>query len=179
MTIMAVLKIVRAGLPLAVMIGVISASTLPATSQTMQRQPVPNGAMPPDHVWRPAPTPPGAVGWDLLSTTKEKERKVDGIWYVVPEFSPQVRRLANQVVKVNGYMLPLGNAQSQQHFVLMAYPPSCPFCLTAGPTKLMEVQARAPIKFDYDAILIEGRLQLLQNDPSGMFYRLVDARAAN
>jgi uncharacterized protein len=154
------------------------AVALSTSAQTIQQQPVPPGAAPPNHVWQPAPTPPGAISWQFLSTTKEKERKVDGIWYIVPEFSAPVRALANRTVKVNGYMLPLSTGAAQQNFVLMAYPPSCPYCLTAGPTKLMEVRARGPIKFGYDPILLEGRLVLLDNDPSGLFYRLVDARPA-
>lgn len=157
----------RAALALALM-----ASALPSVGHAIQAQPAP----PTNHVWQTAPTPPGAIGWDMLSTTRERETQIDGVWYILPEWSAQVKTLRNRTVRVNGYMMPLQNGEKQQHFVLMAYPPSCPFCLTAGPTKLMEVKARGPVKFTYDPVLLEGKLVLLDRDESGLFYRLEGAR---
>lgn len=139
----------------------------------IKAQPMPPG----EHIWQTAPTPEGAISWELLSTTRERETQIDGVWYILPEWSAPVKALRGKTVKVNGYMMPLQNGEKQQHFVLMAYPPSCPFCMTAGPAKLVEVKASAPVKFSYDPILLEGKLVLLDRDDSGLFYRLENARA--
>jgi uncharacterized protein len=42
----------------------------------------------------------------------------------------------------------------------------------------VEVRARTPVKYAIDPVVVEGRLQLLADDPSGMFYRLVEAAPA-
>jgi hypothetical protein len=35
------------------------------------------------------------------------------------------------------------------------------------------------VKYSIDPVVVEGRLMLLDNDPSGVFYRLVEAVPAN
>jgi uncharacterized protein len=147
------------------------ALVMPVSGQAIRQQP-----MPPDHVWQTAPTPPGATSWELLSTTRERETQIDGVWYILPQWSTQVKALRNKTVRVNGYMMPLENGEKQRHFVLMAYPPSCPYCMTAGPTKLIEVKATSAVKFTYDPVLLEGKLVLLDRDESGLFYRLDGAK---
>lgn len=41
---------------------------------------------------------------------------------------------------------------------------------------MVEVVASTPIRFTYDALILEGRFELLRDDPSGLLYRLHDAR---
>jgi uncharacterized protein len=131
------------------------------------------------HVWLPAPTPKGAVGWDLLMQTKEVEKKIDGVWYITPAFAPSLKKYDKKRIKVNGYMLPLQTSQGQSVFVLMAYSPSCPFCMTAGSQAWMEVQAKVPIKMSQDAMLLEGDFELVPFNAEGVFYRLRNAALAS
>jgi hypothetical protein len=43
---------------------------------------------------------------------------------------------------------------------------------------MVEVKAKHAVKYSLEPVVVQGRLELLENDPSGMFYRLVDAEPA-
>jgi hypothetical protein len=128
------------------------------------------------HGWRPANAPPGAVSWETLSSTRGVERTINGFTWLVPVFTAPVRALDKKVVKVAGFMLPLETAPQTKRFLLTAYPPSCPYCLDVGPGFFIEVLLRQPARFSNDQVLIEGRLDLLERDENGLFYRLSEAR---
>jgi hypothetical protein len=113
----------------------------------------------------------GAVAWSLLAKTAI--RRIDG--KLAPEFPGALRPLNGTSVKVQGYLLPLEAGQSHRRFLLSAWSPSCPFCLTAGPEAMVEVKAKSAVKYSLEPVVVQGRLELLENDPAGMFYRLVDA----
>ena len=121
------------------------------------------------------PDAPGAVPWSLLSaaTIKMRHGKLG------PAFPAALRPLQGKTVKVQGYILPVEAGQTHSYFILSAWSPSCPFCLTAGPEAMVEVRARRAVKYSIDPVVVEGRLLLLDNDPSGVFYRLVDAVPAS
>jgi len=113
----------------------------------------------------------GMLSWRTLaqvSTVRQKDR-------FVPQFSDSVLALNNRNVRVQGYMMPLGSGEQHRSFLLTQQSPSCPFCIPAGPEGLVEVVARAPVRLAEDAITLSGRLQVLRNDPNGLYYRLVDA----
>jgi len=151
--------------------------TAAATLVMPQAQAIQTEPLPPDHVWQTAPDVPGAIPWSLLSTAREQVRLDENrMNYVEAEFPPRVLALNGRVVRVNGYIMPLQQSDRQTHFLLMAYPPSCPFCLTAGPQYLIEVHASRPVRFGYEAVVLEGRLSTLIRDPQGFFYRMNDAR---
>lgn len=128
----------------------------------------------PDAVWEPAATPEGGVSWSVLAQTKEIA--LEGAWATRPEFSADVLALDGQTIRMNGFMEPLSYGRRQHHFILMAYPKDCPFCLTVGPTQLVEVFADPPINSTFDMITVEGRLDLLdgsaEDAQGGFFFRL-------
>lgn len=128
-------------------------------------------------VWKPAATPKGGVPWKLLESTTETQRKADGIIYSKPVFKPAVRALAGKQIKVAGWMKPLEAAARQKRFVLLAYPPGCPFHFHAMPNQFIEVLAPAGVKLnERDPFILTGTLQLTGQDESGIFYRLVNAK---
>jgi len=133
---------------------------------------------PTESVWKPADTPPGGVAWSLLESTKEVTR-TDGRGYTVskPDFPPGVRALNGKKIKVAGYMMPLQNGKNQTHFVLLAYPPDCPFHLNPGPMQFIEVKTEKGVPFDYSVKTIEGVLELAGQDEGGVFYRISGGRA--
>lgn len=135
------------------------------------------GQQPPPHdpLTQMLPDAKGAVAWSLLSKTAI--RKIDG--KLGPDFPAALRPLNGKIVKLQGYILPLEAGQTHSRFLLSAWSPSCPFCLTAGPEAMVEVKARTAVKYSLDAVVVQGKLQLLADDPGGMFFRLVDAEPAS
>jgi hypothetical protein len=54
-------------------------------------------------------------------------------------------------------------------------PQTCAFCMPGGPESLVEVKSKTPVKYTFDAIVMTGKLEVLKDDPTGIFYRLTDA----
>jgi hypothetical protein len=119
----------------------------------------------------PLPVVPGTVPWDLLAqvkTVRVKDR-------FLPEFAPAVRKLDRQDVKLVGFMMPLQTGEKQSHFLLTVTSQTCAFCVPAGPEGMVEVKARTPVKVSFDPVVIAGRLEVLRDDPLGVYYRITDA----
>lgn len=132
----------------------------------------------PNPFWPRAPAIEGAVPWEVFGSTVETIVEREGERWVAPQFPESVRALEGETIRVNGYIMPLEQSLFQEHFLLLAYPLHCPFCVSAGPTQMVEVKnARIPVEFSYDAVLIEGVLELLEMDDEGMYFRLNDAEA--
>lgn len=147
---------------------------LPALA-AMQSQPM-KPLKPSESIWKPAPTPPGGIPWSLLESTRENTRLDENhLIRSKPVFPPAVQALAGKRIKVNGYMLPLGKGAKQTHFVLLAYPPDCPFHLNPAPMQFIEVRVKTPVEMNYSVRTIEGTLTLGGADEQGIFYKLSDA----
>jgi len=121
----------------------------------------------------PLPMVPGAVPWDLLGQVKQVKVKNK----VLPEFAPAVAKLDKQEVKVAGFMMPLQSGEKQSHFLLTVTSQTCSFCIPAGPEGIIEVRTRTPVKSTFDPILIAGRLEVLRDDPMGLYYRINNGEA--
>jgi hypothetical protein len=152
----------------------VAGLALPAAA-AMQAQPA-KPLKPSESVWKPAPTPPGGIPWSLLESTKESTRLDENqLIRSKPVFPAQVKALNGKRIKVNGYMLPLGKGAKQTHFVLLAYPPDCPFHLNPSPMQFIEVKVKTPVEMNYNVRTIEGTLTLGGADEQGIFYRMSDA----
>jgi hypothetical protein len=133
-----------------------------------QHQPPP-GADP--NQFKPLPDRNDVVSWKLLSEVelvKQKDR-------YVPQFSAAISALDKKEVKVQGFMMPLQMGDKQSHFVLTAMPQSCAFCLPGGPESMVEVKSKTPVKYTFEPVVLSGKLAILKDDPTGVFYRLTDA----
>jgi uncharacterized protein len=132
-------------------------------------------------IWQPAKTPPGGTGWSLLEQTKLIDRtdpKTKTI-YTKPDFPAAVKALNGKQIKVAGWMMPLENAKAQKHWVMLGYPPGCPFHMHALPNQFIEIKADMPVPVNETKVhVMTGTLQLIGQDESGIFYRLVNARPA-
>ena len=151
---------------LALLAGLVLA--LPAQAQ---HQPPP-GADPSQ--FKPLEERNDVVSWKLLSQVelvKQKDR-------YVPQFAAAVTALDKKEVKVQGFMMPLQMGDKQSHFVLTAMPQSCAFCLPGGPESMVEVKSKTPVKYTFEPIVLTGKLAILKDDPTGVFYRLTDALPA-
>jgi uncharacterized protein len=156
------------------------AAALPAMA--IEAQPAPGAgsrAMPLDqHGYRSAQPVGDSVPWWVLGTTQSYEKTIDGLTWVLPRFSPEVRTYDGKVIRVNGYMMPLEESRTQRRFLLMAYPPSCPYCLDVGSQYFIEVLAPGGVPHSYDSMVIEGKFELIEKDENGLYYRLRGAKLA-
>jgi hypothetical protein len=114
----------------------------------------------------------GVVSWNTLAQVKSRTEGKK----VVPDFAPAVRQLHQKDVKLQGFMLPIVTGERHDHFLLTMRPPHCPFCLSLGPEYIVEVRAKAPIRHTYDPIVVSGQLNVLNDDPFGLYYRLTGAQ---
>ena len=120
---------------------------------------------------KPLPEMKGVLSWKTLGEVKPVKQKDK----FVPEFAKEVSALDKKEVKIQGFMMPLDMGERQQRFILTALPPSCSFCLPGGPEQMVEVQAKSPVKYGFEPILLTGKLSVLKDDPMGLYYRLTDA----
>jgi hypothetical protein len=132
--------------------------------------------------------PPGAPGATPQALKPLEERKDVVSWKLfaqvelvrvkdrfVPQFSSGVAALDKKEVKVQGFMMPLEMGDKQTHFILAALPQTCAFCLPGGPEQMVEIRSKVPVKYTFEPIVVSGRLAVLKDDPTGVFYRLTEA----
>lgn len=113
----------------------------------------------------------GVVSWKTLGQVEEM--KVNH--RIVPNFSTEITALDGTEIRLQGFMLPLEAGKKQKRFLLSDNVPSCPFCLPGGPESLVEILCKDAIKFKMEPIVISGKLSILKEDPSGLWYRVTDA----
>ena len=148
--------------------GAFAAGAVLAQSKPGQHE-VPAGADP--AVFKPLPEVKGVVSWRTLSQVelvKAKDR-------YVPQYAAGVSDLDKKEIRLQGFMMPLTMGDQQSHFILSAMPQSCMFCMSGGPEQLVEVKTRKPIKYTFDPVILSGKMAVLTDDPTGIFYRLTDA----
>jgi uncharacterized protein len=127
----------------------------------------------PRSAFKPLEEREGVVSWKLLgSVTGKMEKNV-----LKPVYPAAVKALDRQTVKVQGFMLPLEPGERQKHFLLSGVPTTCSFCIPAGPEGLVEVRTKEPIRYTVEAITVQGRFSVLNDDKFGLFYRVADAAA--
>lgn len=93
-----------------------------------------------------------------------------------PVFSEGVRALANKVVALPGYMVPLENQVKASRIMLSSLPlNACFFCGVGGPETVVEVYLRKETTYIERPIRVQGILRLNDKDPDKMIYVLDDA----
>ncbi len=127
-------------------------------------------------------TPEGGTSWDVFGETKEHEYtyKADEEYDYVgvrPEFSEKLKKLEGETIIVQGYIFPLSQEEKQQTFLLGPFPLSCPYHYHVPPRLILEIYPEKPAEFSYDAVNIQGTLELVPNDDEyNVFYRLRNAK---
>ncbi len=111
--------------------------------------------------------------WTLLTDIKTKVEKNR----VLPVYPAAVQALNQKVQRIQGYMMPLEPGEKQRHFLLSSVPLTCSFCTAGGPESMVEVKSKTPVKYTMDAVVVEGTFAVLNDDPYGLYYRIVDAVA--
>lgn len=125
--------------------------------------------------------PEGGIDWKMLAETKsipysfinEEEREIQG---VKPKFSDALKVLDGKNILIQGYIFPLDANEEQSRFLFGPFPVGCPYHYHVGPALVIEVHAKNPIRYSWDAMNISGRLELVERDDNyNVFYRLHDA----
>jgi hypothetical protein len=129
------------------------------------------GAPVPPEAFKPLPEVKGVVSWSTLAQVQQVKVKDR----VVPQYADGVLKLSGTEVKLQGFMMPLEMGDKQKQFVLTAMPQSCAFCLPGGPEQLVLVEAKAPVKYTMEPVILSGKLAVLKDDPNGLYYRLDNA----
>jgi len=136
---------------------------------------IPDGGLPsaPHYSAAILPERAGIVAWRTLAQVETEQVGVR----IVNKFSREILALDQKEVKLQGFIVPLDIGDRQKRFLLSAVPPECPFCLPAGPDALVEVQAKTPVRYGVEPIVVSGRFAVLQSEEGGLLYRLADAEA--
>ena len=126
----------------------------------------------PDHQARLLEVP-GVVPWYTLGKVRFVLREGKGAL----QFGDSIMVLNGKYVKLRGYITPLQAGSEQAHFILSSKPPSCAFCAPAGADEMVEVFAKAPLRYSLEPVTVGGTFAVLEHDQGGLLYRMADAAA--
>ncbi len=148
-------------------------TALPSAAQSPATSGKPGMQLPIDpQLLNNLPEVKGVVSWKVLGQVKTSQVGQR----FLPEFPAEVRKLDQQEVKLQGYIMPITAGETHSNFLLTMRPADCPFCLSVGPEYIVEVKAKSPVKHTYEPVIVAGRLNVLKDDPYGLYYRLTDAQ---
>ena len=111
------------------------------------------------------------LAWSVLTDVKTKKEKNR----ILPVFTASQLGMNDKTQRIQGFMMPLEPGKKQRHFLLSSVPLSCSFCLPGGPESMVEVKTKTPVEHSMEPVVVEGRLQVLHDDPYGLYYRINDA----
>ena len=114
------------------------------------------------------------VSWDALS-------KID--WVLedgdyLAKFTQEIERLDGKTVEIMGFMFPLSaNPDGTKEFLLSANPVSgCFFCAPGSSNSLVMIYPESKIDFQFDAVVLEGTLELVPDDFYGLVYQMKNVK---
>lgn len=119
------------------------------------------------------------ITWEQLTNLDirvETPAPLQSIFHIT--FPESLKAKNGKNVTIKGFMYPLEAGETHDYFLLSAVPPSCPFCLPGGAMTLIEVKCAEPVEYTMEAVSIQGKFALSKDDPSGLYYRLTEARSA-
>ncbi len=128
----------------------------------------------PSHLRLGVPDMAGALDWSLLAQAGETRFR-DG---EISRFPAALRALDGQDVLLGGYMMPFSDAARHQQFLLGGLQFHCASCLSNDLTRVVAVRAAEAVTRSEAPLMVRGRLSLIEEQQSPLFYRLDDARAA-
>jgi hypothetical protein len=129
-------------------------------------------------LWQP---PVGVTSWDVLGKATVSVEKVDGMDHPILNIPPAVAALTGTLTKLTGFMFPIDAQIDTDHFLLVELPIDCPFCFAnwSQPTRMAEVWMQKPMRYVVRQVTLQGRLEVMDDDPSGIVYRLIEAQPAS
>lgn len=150
----------------------ISASSSPEANNNLS-VPMGTGAgyHSPNSPFKPLVERSDVIAWPVLTSVKTKLVK----GRLIPNYTSSQTSLHKTTQRVQGYMMPLDAGKKQTHFILSSVPLTCQFCIPGGPESMVEVKAKTPVAYSTNAVVVEGQFLVLENDPYGLYYRVIEA----
>ena len=117
----------------------------------------------------------GAELWKTLADVSYDIEQDEYGDIFIPVFGKGIQEIADQIVEVDGFIIPLDGLFKPTELIVSALPVSeCFFCGTGGPETVMEVSMKEKIKYTAKRVKIRGKLRLNAKDPDKLMYRLVE-----
>lgn len=120
------------------------------------------------------PAVDGTLDWSQLARAGESMFR-DGR---ISRFPADLHALDGQEVTLAGYMMPFRDGERHSEFMLGALQFHCPACMMGDLNRLVAVKAAVPVTYAERPLVIRGRLRLLEDEASPLYYRLDAATAA-
>jgi hypothetical protein len=118
--------------------------------------------------------------WNALADVTFVNKQVDGYEIELPKFGSKAIALQGKKISVKGYLIPLSESGDNGKYMFSSLPfNSCFFCGSAGPETVIELMPKQKIKFNDNAIVVEGILILNDKDIEHHMYMLKDAIVKN
>ena len=157
---------------LALVLGLINA---PMTAMAQIAAPLPAGTGAGVHgansPFAPIQERSDVLPWSVLTEVKTRAEKNR----LLPVFTAPIQALNQKTQRIQGFMMPLEPGDKQKHFLLSSVPLSCGFCVPGGSESMVEVKTKIPVKYSLEVVVVEGRFNVLNDDPYGLYYRITDA----
>ncbi|QDO97286.1 hypothetical protein FNB15_08395 [Ferrovibrio terrae] len=143
-----------------------TAATSPARALSLQEAPA--------HLRLGPPVVDGTLDWSQLARAGASMFR-DGR---ISRFPADLHALDGQEVALAGYMMPFTDADRHSEFMFGALQFHCPGCMMGELNRMMAVKAAEPVADADGPLVIRGRLRLLEDEASPLFYRLEAATEA-
>lgn len=113
----------------------------------------------------------------LYKTTFEASVDQSGIPFDQPVFPEEVKKLANTIVTLPGYIVPFSaGTKKSSHLMLSSLPlNACFFCGAGGPETAVEVFLKQPVDYTDQLVEITGKLMLNNMSSSQLIFILENA----
>jgi hypothetical protein len=125
----------------------------------------------PAHLRLGPPVVDGALDWSQLARAGASMFR-DGR---ISRFPADLHALDGQQVTLAGYMMPFKDADRHSEFMFGALQFHCSGCMMGELNRLVAVKAAEPVAVADGPLVIRGRLRLLEDEASPLFYRLDSA----
>lgn len=122
----------------------------------------------PAHLRLGPPAIDGALDWSRLARAGASMFR-DGR---ISRFPADLHALDGQEVTLAGYMMPFRDADAHSEFMFGALQFHCSGCMMGELNRMVAVKAAAPVAQADGPLVIRGRLRLLEDEASPLFYRL-------
>lgn len=115
--------------------------------------------------------------WKTLADVKYEIQKDEYGDVYVPVFGKDILSVKDQIVEVDGFVIPSDITFTDDYLILSSLPISeCFFCGSGGPETVMEIHLKKDERYKYNTkrLKFRGKLKLNASNPDKLMYQLVE-----